>query len=74
MLVVDEVERELVAVAREEPPRAQGVALSRLEHVAAHDPDDAPPQRVRIAEPESAPAARSAPTCSCLWSAKPGFA
>src|SRR4051812_14409500 len=55
VLVVDEVERELVAVAPQEAARPAGVALSRLEHVTAHDPYDVPPERVRIAEPEQRP-------------------
>src|SRR5205823_14221745 len=38
VLVVDEVERELVAVAPQEAARPAGVALSWLEHETAHDP------------------------------------
>ena len=52
VLVVDELERELVAVLREKPPRAQRVAFPDLEHVVADDPNDAVAQRVRIAQPE----------------------
>src|SRR5206468_6442181 len=55
VLVVDEVERELVAVAPQEAARPAGVALSRLEHVTAHDPHDLPPERVRIPQPEQSP-------------------
>ena len=52
MLVVDEVEGDLVAVASQEPPRPQRVALPRLEHVAPHDPHDTLPQLVGVPEPE----------------------
>src|SRR5207248_6587268 len=43
VLVVDEIEGKLVAVAPQEAPRPAGVALPRSEHVAAHDPDYALP-------------------------------
>ena len=50
MLVVEEVERELVAVAPQEPPRPERVASAGLEHVAAHNAHDALPQLVRVPE------------------------
>ena len=52
VLVVDELQRELVSVLREKPSRAQRVALPDLEHMVAHDPNDAVAQRVRIAQPK----------------------
>ena len=48
--VVDELERELVAVPGEEPARAQVVALPHLEHVMADDAADALAERIRIAQ------------------------
>src|SRR5262249_3522600 len=52
VLVVEEVERDLVAVATEETHRPALVALPRLEHVTTHDSHDALPQRGRIPEPK----------------------
>jgi hypothetical protein len=48
LLMVDELEGELVSIATEEAPRAEGVAPPRLEHVAADDSDHPLAQRVRI--------------------------
>ena len=50
LLVVEKLECDLVAVLREEPPRAERIPLAELEHVVADDAQNARAKRVRVAE------------------------
>ena len=51
LLVVEQVEREPLAEARQQPPRVHGVGLADVEHVEADDAHDALAQIGRVAQP-----------------------
>src|SRR3954453_19331190 len=50
LLVREEIDPETIAVAAQQPPRAERVGAADVEHVEADDPDDALAQLVRIAQ------------------------